>query len=260
MSNPTPPKPSGASTRDNEFGDLRAGTMRGKTFVVVRAILTGLLKLLVGYSVQGEKNVPREGPLIVISNHLHNGDPLAVAVAVPRPIHYMAKRELFEVPVLGWIIRRGGTFPVDRGAADRKAIRRADATLAQGIALGMFPEGTRSTSGAIKKPLPGAAMIALRSGAPILPVAVTGTERLPFNGKKGATRRFKRGIEVVIGRPFTICREENGKRVTSEEATDRMMRVIAGMLPEEYRGIYADTAIEDVSAPDSGVRPVTPHQ
>lgn len=222
-----------------EFGDLRRHTLRGWYFHVTRVVLFGWLWLLTGYRVSGIGNVPRGGPLIVVGNHLHNLDPLVVAVAIPRPVHYMAKAELFRVPVLGPLIRFGGTFPVERGRADRKAIRQAEETLAQGIAFGIFPEGTRSVTAAMTHPLAGGALIALRTGAPVLPVAVTGTEHLPLNGGKAPKRRFRRAVRVRIGEPFTVPRTVDGARLTSEAATDLMMRRVAELLPEGYRGVYA---------------------
>ena len=222
-----------------EFGDLAGRTLGGWGFHAARYVLFGWLWLLTGLRVRGLRNVPPGGPLIVVSNHVHNLDPLVVAVSIPRPLHYMAKAELFRVPVLGPLITFGGAFPIERGQADRRAIRRAEATLSQGIALGIFPEGTRSVTGAMTKPLAGAALIALRSGAPVLPVAVTGTEYLPLNGSKAPKRRYRRAVRVTIGEPFVIPRTVDGQRLSSEQAADRMMRAVAHLLPEQYRGIYA---------------------
>lgn len=226
-----------------EFGDLRRRRLQGWYFHLARYVLFGWLWLLTGFRVSGLRNVPRSGPLIVVANHLHNIDPLVVAVALPRPLHIMAKAELFRIPVLGSLLDLSGAFPVERGRADRRAIRRAEATLAQGLAFGIFPEGTRSVTGAMMKPLAGAALIALRSGAPVLPVAVTGTEYLPVNGSKAPKRRYRRSVRVTIGEPFTVPRSVDGQRLTSEGATDMMMRAVARLLPEQYRGIYADADV-----------------
>lgn len=223
-----------------EFGDLRRGALRGWYFHAARGFFIGALWLLAGYRVTGLRYVPRSGPLIIVSNHLHNLDPLVVCTAIPRPLHLMAKAELFDVPVLGGLIRLSGAFPVERGRADRRAIRQAEATLAQGIAFGIFPEGTRSVTGAMSKPLAGGALIALRSGAPVVPVAIIGTEFLPFNGSKAPKRRFRRAVRVMIGEPFTVPRMVDGERLTSEGATDLMMRRVAALLPEQYRGTFAE--------------------
>ena len=209
--------------------DLRAGTFQGRTFTVLRAILLGLSRVLFRMRIRGLENVPPDGPLIVVGNHLHNADPLLISFAIPRPVHYMAKKELFAIPVIRRIIKFGGAFPVDRGTADRNAIRIADLSLKQGIAIGMFPEGTRSKSQALKVALPGAAAIAQLTAAPILPVAITGSERL-----------FRRGVNIVVGQPFTIpSRTPDGQKIGRDEATNRLMAEIVRLLPPKYRGIYA---------------------
>lgn len=220
--------------------DLMRHRLRGVLFQAVRMLLYGLLRLVSGFRVAGAGNVPRRGPMVVVANHIHNLDPLVVAVAIPRPVHFMAKKELFAVPILGPVITFCGTFPVDRGRADRQALRVAEATLDQGIGLGIFPEGTRSPGASIAQSLPGAAMIALRSGAPVLPVAVTGTQFLPWNGSRAPKRRYRRETLVTIGQPFVLPRLRDGHRVTSDEATDTMMRAVAALLPPEYRGMYTD--------------------
>ncbi len=234
-------------TAPNPTPDLRKGTFQGRTFTVLRAILLTLCRVLLRMRIEGLENVPTSGPLIVVANHLHNADPLLISIAFPRPVHYMAKKELFRVPVIGRIIRLGGAFPVDRGTADRSAIRTADLTLKQGIAVGMFPEGTRSKTRSLKFALPGAAMIAQLTGAPIVPVAITGSERLPFNGsakqptEPGKPTKRRRGIGIVVGTPFTIpSRTENGDKIDRNQATNRLMTEIARILPPDYRGIFAE--------------------
>lgn len=241
------------SSRPPEFGDLREGTLQGVPFRITRAILLVLTRVLLRMRVEGADRVPLQGGILLIGNHLHNADPLLIAIACPRPVHFMAKRELMTVPVIGRIIRLGGTFAVDRGRADRNAIRRAEATLAQGIALGMFPEGTRSRSRQIERALPGAGLIALRGNARIVPVAITGSERLPFNGDKGGHGRKPdpghKGVKIVFGEPFQLPATIDGKRTSADQAIQLAMRRVAEMLPEAYRGIFSEM--------DPGVREVT---
>lgn len=231
-----------------DFGDLRKGTFPKPVFVVLRAFLLLLCRILLGLRIRGIRNVPKEGPLLVVANHLHNADPVIVSIATPRPVHYMAKEELMRVPVIGRVIRFGGAFPIARGKADRQAIRRAVATLDQGIAVGMFPEGTRSRTWEMKPALTGAGLVAMMGKARILPVAVTGTETLPFNGAKG--RRSGAGkpfwqrlprVVVTFGEPFEIPATESGGRMNAEAATELMMRRVAALLPEQYRGVYGDS-------------------
>ena len=232
---------SAGSAEFGEFGDLRKGTLRGVPFTIARVILLALCRVALGMRVEGVHNVPRSGGVLVLGNHLHNADPVLICIAMPRPIHFMAKKELLSVPVISWFARLSGAFPVDRGRSDRRAIRRAFATLEQGIALGMFPEGTRSPSRQIEKVLAGAGLIAIRGGAPIVPMAITGSEHLPFNGAKAggrSTSRRRRGIVVRFGEPIEVPATIDGKRTTSDMAIDLIMHRVASMLPESYRGVY----------------------
>jgi 1-acyl-sn-glycerol-3-phosphate acyltransferase len=211
--------------------------------LLVRIILRTVFMRL---EVRGKVNTPRTGPLVVCSNHVHNFDPVVVGAAVPRALLYMAKKELFTVPGLRQLIRFYGAFPIDRGTADRAALRYAVHAVEEGFALLMFPEGTRSVTGRIEHVLPGAAFVTLRTGAPVLPVAVTGTQALPFDSKSaksGKKRQFRPRVTVTIGEPFHIGAGPDGKRLSMEAATDEMMRHVAALLPPEYRGIYADTAL-----------------
>ena len=232
------------SSMNAEFGDLRKGTLRGIPFVVARFVLLNLCRIVLGLRVEGVHNVPRSGRLLVLSNHLHNADPVLICIATPRPVHFMAKRELMKIPVIGRLIRFAGAFQVDRGRADRAAIRRAIAKLDQEIAVGVFPEGTRSKSRQIENVLAGAGLIAVKGGSPVVPLAITGSERLPFNGSKSVgdgAGRANRGITIRFGEPFTLPPTVDGKRTTSEMAIDLIMQRIAAMLPESYRGVYSSS-------------------
>ncbi|GAW28084.1 MAG: lysophospholipid acyltransferase family protein [Bacillota bacterium] len=127
---------------------------------------------------EGEKNLPVEGPVIIAANHVSNLDPVVVGCAFDRKVSYLAKEELFQVPVLSWIIRHLGAFPVKRGTGDRGAIRAALDVLEKGDCFGIFPEGTRSKDGNLQQPKLGVAMLAAKTGAPVLPVALINTQRL----------------------------------------------------------------------------------
>jgi 1-acyl-sn-glycerol-3-phosphate acyltransferase len=225
--------------------DVVTGTIRPRTFRFVRAVVVAVLKVLFRFRIEGEEKVPQTGAFVLVANHLHNLDPLFTSAATPRPVHYMAKAELFRVPVLRPIIRWVGAFPVNRGKMDREAIRRGQAVLKAGIGLGIYPEGTRSLSMKIERALPGAGLFAVRGDVLVVPCAITGTERLPFNGSKqhrrseGMPDPGHKGVKVVFGDPFTVPTEIDGKRATAESAVQYMMARVAALLPEEYRGIYA---------------------
>lgn len=244
------------SAPKDEFGDLRRHTMRPIVFRVLRRLLLGFCRVALKMDVRNDENVPRDGGCIIVANHLHNLDPVLVAIATPRPLHYMAKKELFDVPVIRRIIRWAGAFPINRGKMDRVALKRAHATLKQGIALGMFPEGTRSVSMKIERVLPGAGLLALQDKVPIVPVAVTGTERMPFNGKKQQRRGSSmpdpghKGVRIQFGEPFFIPDEIDGKRTNAAAAIDYMMQRVATSLPPDYRGIYGDIRSQVINVPD----------
>lgn len=149
--------------------------------------------------VQGAQNVPQQGPLIIVANHASDFDPPILSNCVRRPVSYMAKEELFNVPVLAPAIRLYGAYPVKRGSADRSAIREALKQLDQGWAVGVFLQGTRTADGRIPNPKLGAALIAAKAQVPLLPVSLWGTHQiLP----KGAKFPHPVPLTVRIGTPI----------------------------------------------------------
>jgi len=198
--------------------------------------------LLTRWRVRGRDNVPSQGPLLIVANHLNLADPPLLGVSLGRKVIFMAKRELFYSRVIGYFIRGFGSFPVHRGQLDRKALRQAEQLLAQGLALVMFPEGKRSKSAQLEPGFSGSALIAWHSGAPILPVGISGTERI-----KGAGWLLRRPqITVNIGRPFYLPPVSSKlTKLKLAEHTDFIMERIAGLLPPEYRGNYAGEGHEN---------------
>ncbi len=206
-------------------------------YYVGRLLMRILLLLLTRWQVKGKKNIPSQGPVLVVANHLNLADPPIVSVSLNRKAIFMAKEELFRSRFSSYFVGSFGAFPVYRGQLDRKALRQAERVLAEGLALVMFPEAKRSKNAQLQSPFPGSALIALRNGVPVLPVAITGTERI-----KGAAWLLRRPrITVNIGHPFHLP-PVNGKLSKTElaERTDLIMTRIAELLPVEYRGIYAD--------------------
>jgi 1-acyl-sn-glycerol-3-phosphate acyltransferase len=188
--------------------------------------------------VLGLENVPRHGPAILASNHLNLADPPLLAALVPRRLIFMAKLELWSTPIIGPLYGLYGCIPVRRFEADVAALRRAEKVLRQRHVLAMFPEGTRSRHPGLGKGHPGTAVIALRSGVPIVPVGVSGTEVVSL--PRCFLRRAR--VRITFGQPFTL---PQGQRLTTElaeEGTERIMREIAALLPEAYRGAYAGVA------------------
>lgn len=192
--------------------------------------------------VVGAEHVPREGAVVLVANHLHLFDSPLVTALSPRRLHPMAKRELFEVPLIGWYFWAFGAFPVRRFSADVGALRVARGLLRDGQAVLMFPEGTRSRDTVLHAALPGAATVVLLAGAPALPVAITGTEQIRLPGVFFAWLRGRRPrIRVVFGTPAPLATPE-GAPHRAELATDELMRRIAALLPEARRGAYAGPA------------------
>jgi 1-acyl-sn-glycerol-3-phosphate acyltransferase len=199
------------------------------------------------FTVTGKENVPRNGPFIVVANHMSNGDPPAVVAAIPRQLHIMAKRSLFAGPLLTKMWTSMGLYPLDRGGRDVKALMWAIHTLKRGGSMLLFPEGTRSRTGGLQKAKTGAAYVALKARVPILPVGVTGTENIP--GLLRVPFPFCH-VRVNIGAPFRLL-EPSGP-VTQEfleTLTEQIMLRIAALLPEEYRGYYSGPAYQGDSEP-----------
>jgi 1-acyl-sn-glycerol-3-phosphate acyltransferase len=167
----------------------------------------------------GVENIPKEGPVLLCANHIHNFDPIAVGIMAPRPVHYMAKEELFKVPVLGGIVRRCNAFPVKRGFSDREALRTGLKILKDGEVFGLFPEGHRSKTGELGKGLAGAGFFALRSDAQVVPCAVIG----PYKSLKK--------LKIVYGEPIPM-EEMKQAKASAEEVTELIMEEIHKLIKE----------------------------
>lgn len=190
-------------------------------------LVLGIFKLLAQVKVEGKEKAPAHGALILAANHLTNFDVLPLQIALPRPIFFMGKEELFRSPLMDWTFRQLGGFPVYRGANDEWAMRHAEMVLRHGQVLGIFPEGTRSQGKGLKPAKTGAARLAMKLNCPILPVALHGTQTM----MKKISRRS--AIWVSIGDPIYPNVQD-----THASLTDRVMFAIAAMLPENLRGAY----------------------
>jgi len=175
----------------------------------------------------GVNHFPSDGPVVVAANHLANFDVFPLQFALPRPLFYMGKEEIFRNPLMDWFLRNLGAFPVVRGVKDEWAIKHAEKILEHGLVLGIFPEGTRSKGKGLKSAKTGAARLAQAINCPIVPVALHGTQYM--------FRKFphRTSIKVTIGEPIQPVAGD-----THLELTDRMMFAIAEMLPPESRGVY----------------------
>ena len=193
-----------------------------------------LTRLVSRVRVSGRERVPREGPLLIVANHLSWYDPLLLGVVMPRRIWFFTKEEVFRWPFVGWLCRTTGQIAVYRGESDRAALERALAYLSEGRALVFFPEGTVERQEVMIAAHTGVAMLALRSGATILPVAHAGTRRILRRGRGWFPR-----VTIRIGQPYRPVLEEGMTRKAAlQTVTQEVMQRIAEMMPEELRGVY----------------------
>jgi 1-acyl-sn-glycerol-3-phosphate acyltransferase len=188
--------------------------------------------------------IPREGPVILAANHISNADPVIVGAwltpRLGRRIHWLGKREMFDWPIVGWIARNGGVVPVDRGGADVEAFRMAARVLEAGGVLMVFPEGTRSPSAELQPPKDGLALLALRTGATIVPIGVSNTDRVWPKGRK--IPRPGGHVTMRVGQPFRIAEllpPDIDRKSAKRLATTLIMRRIAALLDPRHRGPYA---------------------
>jgi 1-acyl-sn-glycerol-3-phosphate acyltransferase len=214
----------------------------------VSAVLRLVVRLIVRFRVEGDlEKVPRSGALILASNHASSADPVLIGAflnqKLGRPLNWLGKRELLDFPLTGWLARQGGIHPVDRDAADLEAFRSAMRVLDAGQILAVFPEGTRSRDGGLQQVREGVGMLALRSGAPVLPVAVVDSDLMWPRGR--LLPRFGKHVIVRYGVPFSVPDElaklgtPTKGRLATEAATRLVMTRIAELLPPRQRGVYA---------------------
>lgn len=188
------------------------------------------------WEVVGRELVPPRGPLIVVANHLSYADPPVLIGSLDRPLNFIAKRELFASPIMGALMRGFGVYPVDRSGMTVDAMRQVLRLLAQDRAVVIFPEGHRSPDRALRQGLAGAAYLAIKSQAPVLPIGITGTENIPSWRIPFPLCRFKVNIGPLFNLPTL---EGTPSRAVVESVRDMIMYRIAALLPEEYRGVYA---------------------
>lgn len=215
-------------------------TMPRWFWVFLSAVVSFLFSLLLHIKVVGKQNIPKHGPFIIAANHLSWTDIPLIPAYLFLPVIYLAKEELF-MGKLGWLVRFLGAIPVKRGEADRQLLRASDELLKRGKVVVIFPEGTRSKTRKMNPAHAGMGMIALRANVPVIPVAIYGSE--------SALKKFRPRVTITYGEPMVL--QPKGKKVTKEDinqATETVMRRIAAMLPESYRGVYGEeTGAQDTT-------------
>ncbi|HTD32276.1 MAG TPA: lysophospholipid acyltransferase family protein [Candidatus Elarobacter sp.] len=187
-------------------------------YAFAKVVVTAIVRATFRFRVVGAEKVPPSGGLIVAANHISNLDPPLLGIALPRPVSYMAKKELFAMPVLKQLILRLNAFPVDREAGGTAAIRAALRMLKEGRCVGIFPEGGRNVTGTNEEKA-GAAFLAAASGAPVVPAAIVGTRKL---------RPFGR-VTVVFGDPMTLRRDRQSQGADMEKNAGEIMQRIRAL-------------------------------
>jgi 1-acyl-sn-glycerol-3-phosphate acyltransferase len=175
---------------------------------------------IMGWKVQGVENLPRQGPVILAINHISMWDPVVAACSIPRPARFMAKEEIFSLPLLGRLFLKLGAFPIKRGQGDINAIRQSLSILKEGQVLGLFPEGKRSKNGNIQKGMPGMVFLMEKSKASIVPIKVNGTQHMLTKGWGN--------LSVVIGKPLSaeMLKAPEGIDNRREWIAERIMKAV----------------------------------
>jgi 1-acyl-sn-glycerol-3-phosphate acyltransferase len=185
--------------------------------------------------VNGRQNLPKRSSCIIVANHVNLLDSPLLGVKLGRRVYFMAKDELFQNRVIGWLAYQFGAFPVTKGILNKRAGRRAQWLLKNGQALIIYPEGRRSPDGKLGPAYSGAVLLAIKQGVPIVPVGIIGTSQL--KGKWWFLRRPK--IAFNIGEPFALnCSAEKPTKEEITRLTNDVMLQIAELLPADYRGSY----------------------
>ena len=206
-------------------------------YALLKPIAVALMRLLFRVEGRGSEHVPAEGPVLIVANHSSVLDPPLVGGMCPRQLTFLANAELFRVPGLGGLIRRLGAQPLRREGADPSALRTAQRVLAEGKALLVFPEGTRGEEGTLREAKPGAALLAVQSGATVVPAYVRGSGRAWPRG-----RRLPRPAKVVVtfGAPLRFQRASGAdRRAQYETASRQMMAAIAELRDRATGGVGA---------------------
>lgn len=212
-----------------------------RTRIAFRAFSHGLIKLVakicLNVTSEGMENFPRTGPVLVVINHLGDSDVPALISKLPLPPDALGKIELYDVPILGKLMDWYGIIWLHRGQADTRALRTALKGFSENRIIVIAPEGRYSVTGALEQGNGGAAFLAYKSGAAILPIAITGTEN---ENVYGHIKKFRRAhVHVKVGKMFKLNEQVSGRQEAVAQGTRQIMQALAGLLPEKYHGAYS---------------------
>jgi 1-acyl-sn-glycerol-3-phosphate acyltransferase len=221
---------------------------------LLRKLSRFAFSVLSDFRVQGLENLPESGPLIVVANHFHFADPVAIISTLPWPMEFLAGHHLIDAPsATTWLTKVWSVYTVRRGAASRRAMRASIATLAQNGILGIFPEGG-SWAPVLRPARPGTAYLAARSGAQLLPLGLDGLVDIFPQLRRG----HRAQVTVRIGKPFgplLAPGHGSGRRERLEEIGDEIMEHISELIPPELRGVYSSDPAIRAAAQEAAIYP-----
>ncbi|MCR2810113.1 MULTISPECIES: lysophospholipid acyltransferase family protein [unclassified Microbacterium] len=249
--------------READSPDQPAVRQMGATYGFGRYVVAPLARLIYRPRVEGKANVPKTGPVIFASNHLSFIDSIAIPIAAPRPVHFLAKSSYFDGPgIAGWFSREFftaiGAVPVKRGAgqAALDALDQQRQLLETGSAVALYPEGTRSLDGRLYKGRTGVAFLALQTGAPVVPVGLIGTDRVMPVGARFPSLTPR--VTVRFGEPLDLSHHgpaDSGK--ARRLATDDIMAAIHALSGQELANAYNEAPAH---SPIERIKQVLPHE
>lgn len=215
-------------------------------YTILKPLAVALMRLLFRVEGRSTEEVPRHGPVLLVANHASILDPPLVGGVVPRPVSFLAKAELFRIPLFGALIRRLNARPVRRGGGDASALRDALRLLKEDRALLIFPEGTRGAEGTVRPFKAGAGMLAVMSEAPVVPVLIQGSGNA---WPKGRTLPRPGKVTVTFGPPLQFRRQDDADRKEQyENASRAMMQALARLM--ESSGMGPARAVERPGGPE----------
>ena len=233
-----PPKPVSDVWRP-ELVRLPQMTFTRRAF---RVFAHGLVKLVAGIflnvATEGLENFPQKGPVLIVINHIGDSDLPAVISTLPVTPDALGKIELYDLPILGKLMDWYGVIWLHRGRADIRALRAALDGLAEGRMIVIAPEGRYSVTGGLEEGSGGAAFLAYKSSAPILPIVITGTENENVYGQMKKFRRAR--VHVTVGKMFGLAGQAESRQDALVSGTRQIMQALADLLPENYRGAYSE--------------------
>jgi 1-acyl-sn-glycerol-3-phosphate acyltransferase len=198
-------------------------------YTIIKTIFYILFKIFWKIEITGSDNIPKKGSLIVAPNHVSYLDPVIVGISMKRKVHFIAKKEVFSTVLGNLFFRQLNAFPVDRDKIDMAALKNALNLLQQGEILGIFPEGTRSMNGELKEFKLGIIKIAMKAGAPILPVGIIGVHKIYPRGKKFPTL-FKHKIIVRFGSPISFSTQKTKDKIYQKESLNELSQKIKELI------------------------------